>query len=72
MHRIVLAVTALAALAGSARGEPTYDRRIDEAAARIVASKIGDIRGGFAYDQMPDFVEAVDWHPQAWNASHPA
>jgi len=72
MYRIVLAATALAALTGAVLAEPTYDRRIDEAAARIVAKKIGDIRGGFAYDQIPDFVEAVDWHPAAWSASHPA
>ena len=32
MYRIVLAVTALAALTGAALAEPTYDRRIDEAA----------------------------------------
>lgn len=50
MYRIVLAATALAALTGAALAEPTYDRRIDEAAAQIVAKKIGDIRGGFAYD----------------------
>jgi len=73
MYRIVLAATALAALTGAALAEPKYDRRIDEAAARIVAQRIGELRGGFAYDQLPDFVEAVDWHPASWTAvSHPA
>jgi hypothetical protein len=72
MYRIVLAATALAAMTGAALAEPTYDRRIEEAAAQIVAAKIGDLRGGFAYDQIPDFVEAVDWHPQAWSAAQPA
>lgn len=72
MYRIVLAATALAALTGAALAEPTYDRRIEAAAARIVARDIGGLRGGFAYDQVPEFVEAVDWHPTAWSASHPA
>ena len=77
MHRILLAAAAFAALVGTASAQPTarptYDSRIDEAAARIVAEKIGDIRGGFDFDQVPAFVHAVDWHPAAWaSISHPS
>jgi hypothetical protein len=37
-----------------------YDHKLEEAAMRIVASKIGDIRGGFSYAQKPLFVNAHD------------
>lgn len=66
MYRTLLAAAAFAALAGTSAAQPAYDSRIDEAAARIVAEKIGDLRGSFAYDEMPVFVHAVDWHPAAW------
>jgi hypothetical protein len=36
--------------------EPHYDHALEKAAAGIVASKIGDIRGGFSFDQKPRLV----------------
>jgi len=60
MTRLILAA-ALAAFASAASAQPEFDSKIDKAAAAIVAGKIGEIRGGFAYDQMPQFVRPVDW-----------
>lgn len=38
---------------------PQVDRSIDRAAARILAGRIGDIRGGFAPGVEPSFVRPV-------------
>jgi hypothetical protein len=48
------------ALAGQAISEPRYDRRIEEAAMAIVATKMGDIRGGFDFDARPMMVVVRD------------
>jgi hypothetical protein len=48
------------ALAGQAMPEPRYDRRIEEAAMAIVAARMGDIRGGFAFDAKPMMVVVRD------------
>jgi hypothetical protein len=37
----------------SAVAETRYDHRIEQAAIEIVAGKIGDIRGGLAFDVKP-------------------
>jgi hypothetical protein len=71
MRRIILAATVLAATACSAAAETRYDRSIDQAAAAIVAEKIGDIRGGFDFNEMPEFVHPVDWHRAVWRAVDP-
>lgn len=39
--------------------KPRYDHALAKAAAEIVAQNIGDIRGGFAFDQKPRFVVLV-------------
>jgi hypothetical protein len=46
--------------ASSAVAETRYDHCIEQAAIVIVAGKIGDIRGGFAFDAKPVFVTAQD------------
>ena len=46
--------------ASSAVAETRYDHRIEQAAIDIVAGKIGDIRGGFAFDVKPVFVTTPD------------
>lgn len=43
-------------LAGQATAEPRYDRKLEEAVMAIVAPRIGDIRGGFAFDARPVMV----------------
>ena len=59
--KTVLAMAAmLAASCVAASGNEGYDRRIDAAAARIVAAKIGDLRGSFGADEAPVFVMLVD------------
>lgn len=47
---------ALAVLAGPATAQTRYDRKLEEAVMAIVAAKIGDIRGGFAFDAKPMMV----------------
>ena len=46
--------------ASSAVAETRYDHRIEQAAIEIVAGKIGDIRGGFAFNAKPVFVAGQD------------
>lgn len=41
---------ALALLATAASAESRYDRKLEQAVMNIVAGKIGDIRGGLAFD----------------------
>jgi hypothetical protein len=42
-----------AAIAMPAHADIRYDRRLEQAVKAIVAAKIGDIRGGFAFDIDP-------------------
>ena len=43
-------------LAGQATAQPRYDRKLEEAVMAIVAARIGDIRGGFAFGAKPVMV----------------
>jgi hypothetical protein len=52
---IAIAVATTPAFAGV-----RYDRKLEQAALEIVASKIGDIRGGFSYKQKLRFVVVQD------------
>lgn len=66
MRKLALAATAAAALVGGALAaeEPRpYDRRLAQAAAEIVASRIGGLRGGFDMQDTPDL--------SAWRAALP-
>lgn len=58
--RALVCALALIVLAGSSTAEPRYDRKLEEAAMAIVAAKIGDIRGGFAFDARPVMVVLRD------------
>lgn len=56
MRKLALAATGAAVLAGAAFAaeEPqSYDRRLAQAAAEIVAARIGDLRGGFGTQEAP-------------------
>ncbi|MEW6632662.1 MAG: hypothetical protein AB1440_17465 [Pseudomonadota bacterium] len=46
----------LVAMSVPAAAEMRYDRNLEKAALEIVASKMGNIRGGFSYKQVPQFV----------------
>lgn len=66
MKTIIAAAALIAALNGTAfadgkvdRSIDHVDRSIDQAAARILADRIGDIRGGFAPGVEPAFVRIV-------------
>jgi hypothetical protein len=52
---VALALATAPTLAGE-----RYDHKLEEAAMRIVAENIGDIRGGFSYKQKPRFVIVQD------------
>ncbi len=60
MKSTILAALLLAAIQGQALADQPYDRSIEAAAVRIVAAKMGDIRGGFALDHKPAFVQPID------------
>jgi hypothetical protein len=49
-------------VAGTVAAEQRYDRRLEEAAMAIVAARIGDIRGGFAFDGRPVMVVLPEGH----------
>lgn len=59
MKALVCALAAIV-LAGQATAQPRYDRKLEEAVMKIVASRIGDIRGGFAFDARPVMVVVRD------------
>ncbi|MBX3583782.1 MAG: hypothetical protein KF810_17990 [Rhizobiaceae bacterium] len=45
--------------------QPRYDRKLEEAVMAIVASKVGDIRGGFGLDARPGMVVVQDYFVSA-------
>ncbi|CDX18295.1 conserved exported hypothetical protein [Mesorhizobium sp. ORS 3324] len=55
----VIAVTAPVA------AETSYDRNLEKAVIGIVAGKMGNIRGGFSYKQVPQLVVLPDAAPAA-------
>jgi hypothetical protein len=59
MKALVCAALAIA-LVGPATAQSRYDRKLEEAVMAIVAAKIGDIRGGFAFDAKPVMVIVQD------------
>jgi hypothetical protein len=60
MNRSICAAVALAFVVVPAYAAHRYDRKLEQAAMKIVAQNIGDIRAGFAYDQKPRFVVVQD------------
>ena len=55
MKALVCAIATIA-LAGPSTAQRRYDHKLEEAVMAIVAAKIGDIRGGFAFDAKPVMV----------------
>jgi hypothetical protein len=60
MRMLLCGVALSATIAAPAMAETRYDRNLEKAVMGIVASKIGDIRGGFSYKQRPQFVVVPD------------
>ena len=70
--RTLLCGVALSATIAASAAETRYDRNLEKAAVGIVASKMGDIRGGFSYKQVPQLVVLPDPAPDsAVAADHP-
>ena len=63
MKTSIAATLALATVMTPALAEQRYDRRLEAAAIRIVAAKMGDLRGAFGLDERPVFVTSVDAAP---------
>lgn len=63
MKTSIAATLALAAALTPALAEQRYDRRLEAAAIRIVAAKMGDLRGGFGLDERPVFVAPIGVAP---------
>lgn len=60
MKTHILAALSLALTTLPALAVDEYDRNVEAAAIRIVASKIGSIRSSFAIDQRPVFVQPIE------------
>lgn len=60
MKMLIVGVAFSAALIPPVSAETQHDRKLEQAMMDIVAAKIGDIRGGFAYDRAPEFVTVQD------------
>jgi hypothetical protein len=72
MKMLLCGAALLAATAAPARAETRYDRNLEKAAVGIVAGKMGNIRGGFSYKQVPQLVVVPDAAPvPAAPAEHP-
>ncbi|MBZ9819583.1 hypothetical protein [Mesorhizobium sp. CA4] len=68
MKSFLCGMALLAAMAAPAAAETRYDRNLEKAVLDIVAGKMGNIRGGFSYKQVPQLVvlpEAVRAAPTA-------
>ncbi|UCI06907.1 hypothetical protein [Mesorhizobium sp. B1-1-8] len=56
MKSYLCGMALLAAMGAPAAAETRYDRNLEKAVLDIVAGKMGSIRGGFSYKQVPRFV----------------
>jgi hypothetical protein len=59
MIRLLSGAALLAVMAASAAAEPRHDLRLEQAVMKIVAKKIGEIRGGFSHQQTPVFIRTA-------------
>ena len=63
MKTLVTGAALLGLLTAPVGADTTYDRELEQAAIAIVASRMGDIRGGFAFDVPPLSVIIRDQRP---------
>jgi len=64
MHKVLIPAALAAAFATPALAGNQYDRKLEQAAIEIVAAKMGELRGGFAFDAKPVFVVAEPAEPR--------
>jgi hypothetical protein len=60
MKMLIGVAAAIAVLATPVAAQTRYDRKLEQAVMEIVARKMGEIRGGFSYDEKPVFVVVQD------------
>ncbi|PBB27482.1 hypothetical protein FJV83_03050 [Mesorhizobium sp. WSM4307] len=73
MRTLLCGVALSAVIVAPAVAETRYDRSLEKAAMGIIAGKMGDIRGGFSYKQVPQLVVLPDpVPPPATATEHPA
>ncbi|KQV01212.1 hypothetical protein ASD99_12345 [Mesorhizobium sp. Root695] len=65
MKTLLCGVALCAVLVAPAVAETRYDRSLEKAAVGIVAGKMGNIRGGFSYKQVPQLVVVPGAAPAA-------
>ncbi|TPI44917.1 hypothetical protein FJW05_20760 [Mesorhizobium sp. B2-9-1] len=65
MKTLLCGVALFAAVTVPVAAETRYDRNLEKAVLDIVAGKMGNIRGGFSYKQVPQLVVLPDATPIA-------
>jgi hypothetical protein len=60
MRTLLCGVALSAVIVAPAAAETRYDRSLEKAAMGIIAGKMGNIRGGFSYKQVPQLVVVPD------------
>ncbi|WFP75627.1 hypothetical protein [Mesorhizobium sp. WSM4906] len=65
MKSFLSGMTLVMAMAAPVAAETRYDRNLEKAVMDIVASKMGNIRGGFSYKQVPQMVVLPGGEPVA-------
>lgn len=61
--KILWGAAMIGLLATAAGAETRYDRKLEQAAVDIAVAKMGEIRGGFAFDARPALVVTPDEAP---------
>ena len=72
MRTLLCGVALSAVIVAPAATETRYDRSLEKAAMGIIAGKMGDIRGGFSYKQVPQLVVVPDPVPAPSVAPEPS
>lgn len=70
MKTLLCGVALSAVMVAPVAAETRYDRNLEKAAMGIIANRMGDIRGGFSYRQVPQLVVLPDPMPPP-AAKHP-
>ena len=65
MKSFLCGMALMAATVAPAAAEMRYDRNLEKAVTDIVAAKMGAIRGGFTYKQVPQLVVIPEVPPAA-------
>jgi hypothetical protein len=60
MKTLLCGAALCAVIVAPATSETRYDRSLEKAVMGIVAGKMGDIRGGFSFKQVPQLVVLPD------------